>query len=106
MIIGALAPMSPDARSAASASWAASGRPLAIAAVITWVLTASIGVYMLRTWVARGGLHRQRTTGVGVPPVLVFGHARTWYRPFGFVAPAPDWENRRSSGSLGPWQKS
>src|ERR1700736_2638988 len=75
MVIGALAPMSPDARSAASASWAASGRPLAIAAVITWVLTASIGVYMLRTWVARGGLHRQRTTGVGVPPVLVFGHA-------------------------------
>src|SRR6266851_3045694 len=77
MIIGALAfaPMSPDARSAASGSLAGSGRPLAIAAVIAWVLTVSIGVYMLRTWVARGGLHRQRTTGVGVPPLLVFGHA-------------------------------
>ena len=30
---------------------------------------------MLRTWVARGGLRRQRTTGVGVPPAVVFGHA-------------------------------
>ncbi len=54
---------------------AASGRPLAIAAVTAWVLTASIGVYMLRTWVARGGLRRQRATGVGVPPAVVFGHA-------------------------------
>ncbi len=54
---------------------ASSGRPLAIAAVTAWVLTASIGVYMLRTWVARGGLRRQRATGVGVPPAVVFGHA-------------------------------
>jgi manganese efflux pump family protein len=48
---------------------------MAIAAVIAWGLTASIGFYMLRTWVARGGLRRQRTTGVGVPPAVVFGHA-------------------------------
>jgi hypothetical protein len=54
---------------------ASSGRSLAIAAVIAWVLTASIGVYMLRTWVTRGGLRRQRATGVGVPPAVVFGHA-------------------------------
>ncbi len=54
---------------------ASSGRPLAIAAVIAWVFTASIGVYMLHTWVARGGLRRQRATGVGVPPAVVFGHA-------------------------------
>ena len=47
----------------------------AIAALAAWVLTASIGVYMLRTWVARGGLRRQRATGVGVPPAVVFGHA-------------------------------
>jgi hypothetical protein len=45
------------------------------AALIAWLLTASIGVYMLRTWVARGGLRRQRATGVGVPPGVVFGHA-------------------------------
>jgi hypothetical protein len=48
---------------------------MAIAAMIAWVLTASIGAYMLRTWVTRGGLRRQRTTGAGVPPVIVFGHA-------------------------------
>jgi len=50
---------------------------MAIAAMIAWVLTASIGVYMLRTWVTRGGLRRQRATGVGVPPAVVFGHAST-----------------------------
>ena len=48
---------------------------MAIAAMIAWVLTASIGAYMLRTWVTRGGLRRQRATGVGVPPPVVFGHA-------------------------------
>jgi hypothetical protein len=48
---------------------------MAIAAMIAWVLTASIGAYMLRTWVVRGGLRRQRATRVGVPPAVVFGHA-------------------------------
>jgi len=48
---------------------------MAIAAMIAWVLTASIGAYMLRTWVTRGGLRRQRATGAGVPPSVVFGHA-------------------------------
>jgi hypothetical protein len=45
-----------------------------IAALIVWLFTASIGAYMLRTWIARGGLRRQRTTGVGAPPSLVFSH--------------------------------
>src|SRR5919109_4244821 len=48
---------------------------MAIAAMVAWVLTASIGVYMLRTWLVRGGLRRQRATGAGVPPAVVFGHA-------------------------------
>jgi hypothetical protein len=47
---------------------------LGLAALIVWLLTVSIGVYMLRTWIARGGLRRQRATGVGAPPALVFGH--------------------------------
>jgi hypothetical protein len=51
------------------------GRPFAVAALIAWLLTAGIGAYMLRTWVARGGLRAQRATGVGVPPAVVFGHA-------------------------------
>ena len=45
-----------------------------IAALIVWLFTASVGAYMLRTWIARGGLRRQRTTGVGAPPGLVFSH--------------------------------
>ena len=65
MIIGAIAP----------GPMTSSARPLAVAAVIAWVVTASIGVYMLRTWIVRGGLRRQRATGVGVPPALVFSHA-------------------------------
>ena len=48
---------------------------MAIAAMIAWVLTASVGAYMLHTWVTRGGLRRQRATGAGVPPAVVFGHA-------------------------------
>ena len=48
---------------------------IGLAALIAWLLTASIGGYMLRTWVARGGLRRQRATGAGVPPGVVFGHA-------------------------------
>jgi hypothetical protein len=50
---------------------------MGLAALIAWLLTAGIGGYMLRTWVARGGLRRQRATGVGVPPGVVFGHAGT-----------------------------
>ena len=48
---------------------------LGLAALIAWLFTASIGVYMLRTWVARGGLRRQRVTREGVPPGVVFSHA-------------------------------
>jgi hypothetical protein len=48
---------------------------MGLAALIAWLLTAGIGGYMLRTWVVRGGLRRQRATGVGVPPGVVFGHA-------------------------------
>ena len=33
---------------------------MAIAAMVAWVVTAGIGVYMLRTWMVRGGLRRQR----------------------------------------------
>ena len=50
---------------------------MAIAALAAWVLTAGIGGYMLRAWVVRGGLRRQRATGVGAPPAVVFGHAAT-----------------------------
>ncbi len=47
---------------------------MGVATLLAWLLTVGIGGYMLRTWIARGGLRRQRATGVGAPPFLVFGH--------------------------------
>src|SRR5487761_419393 len=48
---------------------------MGIATLVAWLFTASIGGYMLRTWIARGGPRRQRQTGDGLPPVVVYGHA-------------------------------
>ena len=50
------------------------------ATLISWLLTASLGAYMLRTWLARGGLHRERARPGGLPPQLIFGHA-AWPSP-------------------------
>jgi hypothetical protein len=45
-----------------------------IATLACWVLTASLGGYMLRTWLAHGGLRRERARAGGLPPQLIFGH--------------------------------
>ena len=45
------------------------------ATFISWLLTASLGTYMLRTWLARGGLRRERARAGGLPPPLIFSHA-------------------------------
>ena len=45
------------------------------ATLISWLLTASLGAFMLRTWLARGGLGRERARVDGLPPPLIFGHA-------------------------------
>ena len=45
------------------------------ATLISWLLTASLGAFMLRTWLARGGLRRERARIGGLPPQLIFGHA-------------------------------
>jgi hypothetical protein len=45
------------------------------ATLISWLLTASLGAFMLRTWLARGGLRRERARMGGLPPQLIFGHA-------------------------------
>jgi hypothetical protein len=47
---------------------------MALAALITWVLTAGLGFFMLGTWVSNGGT---RTDGSGTShfrPPVVFGH--------------------------------
>jgi hypothetical protein len=45
------------------------------ATFISWLVTASIGAFMLRSWLARGGLRRERARAGGLPPQLIFGHA-------------------------------
>jgi hypothetical protein len=45
------------------------------ATLISWLVTASLGAFMLRTWLARGGLSRERAKKGGLPPQLIFGHA-------------------------------
>ncbi len=53
---------------------AAPSRALGIAALITWLLDAASGAYMLGTWIVRGGLRRQRSTGDRLAPAVVFAH--------------------------------
>jgi hypothetical protein len=45
------------------------------ATLISWLVTASLGAFMLRTWLARGGLSVERAKKGGLPPQLIFGHA-------------------------------
>jgi hypothetical protein len=56
------------------AAAAAPSRALGLAALITWLLDAGSGAYMLGTWIVRGGLRRQRATGDRLAPALVFAH--------------------------------
>jgi hypothetical protein len=50
------------------------GGALAAVTLVTWVCTASIGVFMLRTVIAEGGLRRQRARRGGLSPVVLFAH--------------------------------
>ena len=45
------------------------------ATLISWLVTASLGGFMLRAWLARGGLRREGAKAGGLPPPLIFGHA-------------------------------
>jgi hypothetical protein len=50
-------------------------RALGAAALIAWLVTASIGAYMARAWIAGGGLRRRRAGGDELPPAVVLAHA-------------------------------
>jgi hypothetical protein len=45
------------------------------ATLICWLLTASLGAFMLRSWLVRGGPRRERAQAGGLPPQLIAGHA-------------------------------
>jgi len=50
-------------------------RMLVVITLISWLLTASIGAYMLGTWIAAGGVGKQRASREGLSPSVVLGHA-------------------------------
>jgi hypothetical protein len=45
-----------------------------IAALVTWVITALGGFYMLGTWLSKGGVRQQRTGTSHLPVPVIFGH--------------------------------
>jgi hypothetical protein len=45
-----------------------------IAALITWIITAGFGAFMLARWASRGGLRHTEGTGTHLPPYRVFTH--------------------------------
>jgi hypothetical protein len=47
---------------------------LAIATLLSWVFTASLGAYMLRSLIARDGLRRQLGVRDGLHPGVLVGH--------------------------------
>jgi manganese efflux pump family protein len=47
---------------------------LGLATLLSWILTASIGAYMLRSLVRHGALHRQRSVRDGLSPRVLYGH--------------------------------
>jgi hypothetical protein len=71
-VAGALVTHSPLQHSAALATLPS--RPLGVAALTTWLIDAISGAYMLGTWIARGGMRQQLTTGDRLAPRVVFTH--------------------------------
>ena len=47
---------------------------LGLATLLTWIFTASIGAYMLRSLVRHGALGRQRSVRDGLSPRVLYGH--------------------------------
>jgi hypothetical protein len=45
-----------------------------VAALITWLITALGGIYLLGTWLAHGGLRQQRPRTTRLPTPMIFGH--------------------------------
>jgi predicted lysophospholipase L1 biosynthesis ABC-type transport system permease subunit len=47
---------------------------MGIAALVTWVITAGFGLFMLIRWASRGGMRRVAGAGTHFPPARVFTH--------------------------------
>jgi hypothetical protein len=47
---------------------------MSIAALITWIIAASVGLFMLIRWATRGGVRKLEGAGTHFPPARVFTH--------------------------------
>ena len=47
---------------------------MAVAALVTWLVTALGGFWMLSIWIARGGMSQQRTGTSRFPAPVILGH--------------------------------
>jgi hypothetical protein len=47
---------------------------MGVAALITWVITALGGFFLLWTWISRGGLRDRSAATSKFPPALILGH--------------------------------
>jgi preprotein translocase subunit SecG len=47
---------------------------MSIAALVTWIITAGFGSFMLIRWATRGGLRKVEGAETHLPPVRVFTH--------------------------------
>jgi hypothetical protein len=52
----------------------ASGPALALAALVSWLITVGLGSWMMARWITRGGFRRARLSRAGLPPSLIFTH--------------------------------
>jgi hypothetical protein len=50
-------------------------RALAVATLVSWLITEGLGAYMLGSWIASGGPRQQRARPDGLPRPVIFGHA-------------------------------
>ncbi|HEY7012483.1 MAG TPA: hypothetical protein VH480_07005 [Streptosporangiaceae bacterium] len=47
---------------------------MTVAALITWLITALGGFYLLGTWLSRGGIRQQQARTSRFPAPVIFGH--------------------------------
>ena len=74
----------------------AHSRTLGIVTLVSWLITEGLGAYMLGTWIASGGMRRQRARPDGLPQPVIFGHVGLAFA--GLVA----WTSHLVTGSAAP----
>ena len=79
---------------------------MAVAALISWLLAGSAGIYMFGTWLSHGGPGHQRARSDGLPPAVIFTHLGFGALGFaawvGYLATGWDWLAWTGVGLLMP----